>query len=67
MIIRGEDLLQAANALTSYWSIAGAGRSIKIGQGVSCLAEKLNIKGTIDNKGQNENFFNGKSKNEVES
>ena len=28
---------------------------------LSCLAEKLNIKRTIDNKGQNENFFNGES------
>ena len=30
-----EDLLEAANALTSYRGMARAGRSIKIGQGVN--------------------------------
>ena len=30
-----EYLLEAANALTSYRGMAGAGRSIKIGQGVN--------------------------------
>ena len=45
--------------------MARAGRSIKNSQGVSCLAEKVYIKGTIDNKGQNENFFNGESKTKL--
>ena len=34
----------------------------KIGHGVNWLAAKLNIKGTIDNKGQNENFIDRESK-----
>ena len=34
-LTREENLLEAANALTSYRGMAGAGRSIKIGQGVS--------------------------------
>ena len=38
----------------------------KIGLGVNWLAKKLNITGTIDNKGQNKNFIDGESKNEVE-
>ena len=62
-LTREEDLLEATNALTSYRGMAGAGRSIKkIGQGVNWPAEKLNIKGTSDNNGQNENFLDGESK-----
>ena len=57
-LTREENLLEAANALTSYRGMAGAGRSIR-----NWLAEKLNIKGTIDNNGQNENFIiDGESK-----
>ena len=34
-LTREEDLLEAANALTSYRGMARAGKSIKIGQGVN--------------------------------
>ena len=61
-LTREEDLLEVANALTSYRGMARAGRSIKIGQGVNQLVEKLNIKGAKDNNGQNENFIDGESK-----
>ena len=45
MNIGEEDLLEPADAPASYQGMARAGRSTKIGRGVYCLAEKLNIKG----------------------
>ena len=58
-LTREEYLLWAANALTSYRGMAGAGRSIKNWPRCPLTSWKLNIKGAIDNNGQNENFIDG--------